>query len=51
MSIRRRSLLTGTAALPLFAAHTAVAQTALTIQIAASHPIQNFWIHIVQVLT
>jgi TRAP-type C4-dicarboxylate transport system substrate-binding protein len=48
MTIRRRSLLAGTAALPIFAAHTAVAQTALTIQIAASHPVQNFWIHIMK---
>jgi TRAP-type C4-dicarboxylate transport system substrate-binding protein len=48
MTIRRRGLLAGTAALPLFAAHTAVAQTALNIQIAASHPVQNFWIHIMK---
>lgn len=48
MTIRRRGLLAGTAALPIFAAHTAVAQTALNIQIAASHPVQNFWIHIMK---
>ncbi len=48
MTIRRRGLLAGSATLPIFAAHTAVAQTALTIQIAASHPVQNFWIHIMK---
>ncbi|WP_203074002.1 C4-dicarboxylate TRAP transporter substrate-binding protein [Falsiroseomonas ponticola] len=47
-TIRRRSLLAGSAALPIFAAHTAQAQTALNIQIAASHPVQNFWIHIMK---
>ncbi len=48
MTMQRRSLLGATAALPLFAAHTATAQSALTIQIAASHPIQNFWIHVMK---
>ncbi|WP_237212889.1 C4-dicarboxylate TRAP transporter substrate-binding protein [Falsiroseomonas oryziterrae] len=48
MSIRRRHLLAGSAALPLFAAHTAVAQSALNITIAASHPVANFWIHIMK---
>ena len=48
MTMHRRSLLAGTAALPLFAAHTAQAQTALNITIAASHPVANFWIHIMK---
>jgi TRAP-type C4-dicarboxylate transport system substrate-binding protein len=48
MTIDRRSLLAGGTALPLFAVHGAHAQTALNVQIAASHPVQNFWIHIMK---
>jgi TRAP-type C4-dicarboxylate transport system substrate-binding protein len=48
MTIHRRSLVAGTAALPLVAIQRAQAQTALTVQIAASHPVQNFWIHIMK---
>ena len=48
MTIHRRSLLAGGTALPLVAVHGASAQTALTVQIAASHPVQNFWVHIMK---
>ncbi len=47
MSIARRGLLAGTAALPLFSIR-AQAQSTLNITIAASHPVQNFWIHIMK---
>ncbi|MBX9752027.1 MAG: hypothetical protein K5Q68_20740, partial [Roseococcus sp.] len=43
MTTARRSLLAGAATLPFAAIH-AEAQTALNITIAASHPIQNFWV-------
>jgi TRAP-type C4-dicarboxylate transport system substrate-binding protein len=48
MTIHRRSLLAGGTALPLVAIHGAQAQTALTVQIAASHPVANFWVHIMK---
>jgi TRAP-type C4-dicarboxylate transport system substrate-binding protein len=44
MTIRRRSLLAGTATLPLFAIESR-AQSSVNIQIAASHPVAVFWIH------
>jgi len=43
MSIHRRSLAAGAAALPLFAVHSQ-AQTALNVTIASSHPVANFWV-------
>jgi TRAP-type C4-dicarboxylate transport system substrate-binding protein len=47
MTIHRRGLLAGAASLPLFAVQSQ-AQTALNISISASHPVQNFWIHIMK---
>ncbi|PWS36768.1 C4-dicarboxylate ABC transporter substrate-binding protein [Falsiroseomonas bella] len=43
MTIRRRGLLAGTAALPLFSIESR-AQTALNITIASSHPVANYWV-------
>lgn len=43
MTAPRRSLLLGTATLPLFAIR-AQAQSALNITIASSHPVQNYWV-------
>jgi TRAP-type C4-dicarboxylate transport system substrate-binding protein len=43
MTTARRSLLAGAATLPFAAIH-ARAQTALSITIAASHPVANFWV-------
>ena len=44
MNAPRRSLLLGTATLPLFAIR-AQAQSAVNITIASSHPVQNYWVH------
>jgi TRAP-type C4-dicarboxylate transport system substrate-binding protein len=44
MTIRRRSLLAGSATLPVFAAQTATAQSAVNITIASSHPVANYWV-------
>jgi TRAP-type C4-dicarboxylate transport system substrate-binding protein len=43
MTIRRRSLLAGTAALPLVSIE-ARAQSAVNITIASSHPVANYWV-------
>lgn len=43
MNAPRRSLLLGTAALPLFAIH-ARAQSVVNITIASSHPVANYWV-------
>lgn len=43
MNAPRRSLLLGTATLPLFAIR-AQAQSAVNITIASSHPVQNYWV-------
>lgn len=43
MTAPRRSLLLGTATLPLFAIR-AQAQSAVNITIASSHPVQNYWV-------
>jgi hypothetical protein len=43
MNAPRRSLLLGTATLPLFAIR-AQAQTAVNITIASSHPVANYWV-------
>jgi TRAP-type C4-dicarboxylate transport system substrate-binding protein len=44
MGIHRRSLLAGTAALPLFAIESR-AQSSLNVAIASSHPVANYWVH------
>jgi len=44
MNAPRRSLLLGTATLPLFAIR-AQAQSAVNITIASSHPVANYWVH------
>lgn len=43
MTAPRRSLLLGTATLPLFAIR-AQAQSAVNVTIASSHPVQNYWV-------
>jgi TRAP-type C4-dicarboxylate transport system substrate-binding protein len=43
MTIHRRSLLAGTAALPLFSIESR-AQSAVNITIASSHPVANYWV-------